>query len=68
MSRARYTLYDDGPVRRRDVSPPRRLLAESDEDAKLEAAILYACADKPSPYRIVRGARRVIYRYPELRG
>jgi hypothetical protein len=45
----------------------RKLVADTLEDAKLEAAILYACADLPLPaaYRIVRGARSVVYRYPE---
>jgi hypothetical protein len=46
----------------------RGLIADSLEDAKLEAAILYACADLtklPTAYCIVKGARRVVYRYPE---
>ena len=48
---------------------PQPLIADSLEDAKLEAAILYACADRlPPAYRIVKGARRVVYRFPEARG
>ena len=45
----------------------RRLVADSLEDAKLEAAILYACVELPQlppSYRIVKGARSVVYRYP----
>ena len=68
----RYSLHFEG-----SASPAARpqgcglkLVADSLEDAKLEAAILYAYADLPTApkaYRIVKGARSVVYRYPEAR-
>lgn len=65
----RYRVQFEWPEGRpRDARPTRGLIADSLEDAKLEAAILYATADMPrlpQAYRIVRGARTVVYRYPE---
>jgi hypothetical protein len=61
---SRYTLHYEAPN-----GAPHTLIADCLEDAKLEAAILYACVDAPRPprsYRIVKGARTVVYRYPEL--
>lgn len=66
---ARYTLHFEWPGRRPKRGAPRRLIADTLEDARLEAAILYACADgatPPTAYRIVRGARRVVYRYTQI--
>jgi hypothetical protein len=68
----RYSLHFEelaGPVARPEGCG-LKLVADSLEDAKLEAAILYACVDLPTPpkaYRIVKGARSVVYRYPEAR-
>lgn len=49
---------------------PRRILrAETDETAKLEAALLFAVGDfrGPAPigYRVLEVARGEVYRYPE---
>ena len=67
---ARYTLHYEWPGRRhKSKDAPRRLIAETLDDAKLEAAILYACADGailPTAYRIVRGARRVVFRFAQV--
>ncbi|HEY3948487.1 hypothetical protein [Phenylobacterium sp.] len=69
---ARFTLHYEWP--RKPLRPragaarptPLALIADSLEDAKLEAAILYACDERTPPaYRIVRGAKRVVYRFPE---
>lgn len=67
--RPRYSLHFEGP----DGRPPRdgqvrSLISDTLDDAKFEAAILYAAVDPavlPQAYRIVKGARRVVYRYPE---
>ncbi|HLZ76357.1 hypothetical protein [Phenylobacterium sp.] len=65
----RYSLHYEWPSRlQMATARAYALIADSLEDAKLEAAILYACADpeaSPHAYRIVRGARTVVYRYPE---
>ena len=65
----RYSLHYEWPCRLQTATAPAyALIADSLEDAKLEAAILYACADpqtSPGAYRIVRGARTVVYRFPE---
>lgn len=67
--RPRYSVRYERPAERRHATvAARHLLADTLEDAKLEAAILYACIDAddlPPAYRIVKGARRVVYRYPE---
>jgi hypothetical protein len=67
---ARYTLHFEWPGRRpKPKDAPLRLIAETLEDAQLEAALLYACADGeilPTAYRIVRGARRVVFRYAQV--
>jgi hypothetical protein len=63
----RYRLHCEDAGGRR-LEPAHTLIADSLDDAKLEAAIVYACADfavVPQSYRIVRGAKRVVYRYPE---
>jgi len=66
----RYSLHYEGPSRMQTATGRAyALIADSLEDAKLEAAILYACAEPQTPpraYRIVRGARTVVYRYPEV--
>jgi hypothetical protein len=66
---ARYTVRYEWPARgRQHASRVRSLIADTMEDAKLEAAVLFACIEwptLPTAYRIVRGARRVVYRYPE---
>ena len=63
----RFTLHFEWPAGARRKTPDARLLMGGDlDDAKVEAAIVYACMDEPPPaYRIVAGARRVAYRYPE---
>ena len=64
----RFTVHYEWPASRRCGHEVRQLIADSLDDAKLEAAILYACIDSttlPPAYRIVRGARRTVYRYPE---
>ncbi len=64
---ARFTMHLEwAQGRASSLSRPRALIADTLEDAKLEAAILYACDDaEPEAYRIVKGARRVVYRFPE---
>jgi hypothetical protein len=65
----RYTLHFDaparGPANSNDAHP---LTTGTLADAKLQASLLHACSDTPldpQGYRIVGGASRVVYRYPE---
>jgi hypothetical protein len=61
----RYTLHAE-PADARRKAKPQRLRAATLEDAKLEAAIVFACAEHlPAAYRIVEGVAEVVYRYPE---
>lgn len=66
---ARFSLHYQWPSRLQTATgPAHALIANSLEDAKLEAAILYASADpstSPNAYRIVEGPLTVVYRYPE---
>jgi hypothetical protein len=65
----RYTLYFDGSALTApnpDAVYPLRTGALA--DAKLQAALIYACADAAAGshgYRIVGNSGRVVYRYPE---
>jgi hypothetical protein len=65
----RYSLHYEWPSRLQTATGRAyALAADSLDDAKLEAAILYGSADpktSPGAYRIVSGARDVVYRYPE---
>jgi hypothetical protein len=66
-----YILHFEWPAGgARDVNRGHELDADSDEHARMQAALLYAGAsfDEPAPmaYRIVGPGGGVIYRYPEL--
>jgi hypothetical protein len=67
--RPRYTLHFEWPKARPPGAIHAHLLLGDDlDDARVEAAIIYAGLDYetlPPAYRIVCGSRRVVYRYPE---
>jgi hypothetical protein len=65
----RYTLHVEWAGDAPDGAADAYLLLAGDlDDAKIEAAIIYAALDYstlPPIYRIVTGAHRVAYRFPE---
>lgn len=65
----RYTLHVEWAGDRPDgVADAYLLMAGDLDDARLEAAIIYAGLEfstLPPIYRIVTSARRVVYRFPE---
>jgi hypothetical protein len=66
-----YILHFEWPAGgARNVNAGHQLDADNDEQARMQAALLYAGAsfDVPAPmaYRIVGPGGGVVYRYPEL--